>query len=122
MTLAHAAQVGGHVLASRLGERGRADAESRGFARSEMLATASSMLSAPPRMVVSSLIAVVCSGIASRKWRTISTSANAVQPWLPCSNGRQRSRPRNAIAPPSAGLSFSGLTEQALPEGTTSLI
>ena len=79
-----------------------------------MLAIACSTLSEPPRIVDSSLIAVVCNGIASRKWRTISTSAKAVQPWLPWNSGRQRSTPRNASAPPSAGLSFSGLTVQAL--------
>ena len=41
------------------------------------------MLSRPPITVVASFIAVVCSGIASLKCRTRSTSANEVQPWEP---------------------------------------
>ena len=64
-------------------------------------------------MVVTSFIAVVCSGIASLKWRTSSTRPNEVQPCEPCITGMQASNPRKASVAPSGWLIFNGLTEQA---------
>ncbi len=59
-------------------------------------------------------MAVVWSGMASRKWRTISTSPKAVQPWLPWKHGMQLSIPSRARAPPSGWLIFRGLIAAAL--------
>jgi hypothetical protein len=67
-----------------------------GCARWRMLRIAFSMLSRPPITVVASFIAVVCSGIASLKWRTSSTRPKEVQPWLPCITGMHEARPMNA--------------------------
>jgi hypothetical protein len=47
-------------------------------------------------MVVTSFMAVVCSGIASLKWRTSSTSPNEVQPCEPCIIGMHACRPMKA--------------------------
>ena len=66
----------------------------RGCAFLRMFSIASSIWSAPPRMVETSFIAVVCSGTASLKWRTRWTIAKAVQPWLPWNSGTARSIPR----------------------------
>jgi len=70
-------------------------------------------------MVVTSFIAVVCSGIASLKWRTSSTRPNEVQPCEPCITGMQASRPMNAKLAPSGWLILSGLTAQAFFDSTT---
>ena len=67
-----------------------------GLARLRMLSSAFSRLSKPPMMVVASFIAVVCSGIASLKCRTSSTTPKEVQPCEPCISGMQRSRPMKA--------------------------
>ena len=47
-------------------------------------------------MVVASFIAVVCSGIASLKWRTSTTRPNEVQPCEPCITGMHESSPMKA--------------------------
>ena len=67
-----------------------------GLARFLMLSTACSMLSMPPRMVLTSFMAVVCIGMASLKWRTSSTRPKDVQPWEPCIIGMVLARPRKA--------------------------
>ena len=90
-----------------------------GFARLLMVMTACSTFSKPPSTVATSLMAVVCIGMASRKWRTNSTSPKEVQPWLPCKSGMQPLTPMNASAPPMGWLIFSGLTVHAFLEITT---
>ena len=65
-------------------------------------------------MVLISFMAVVCSGMASRKCRTIMTRAKAVQPWLPWNMGRQPFMPMKAKAAPSGALTLSGLLDRAL--------
>jgi hypothetical protein len=52
-----------------------------GLVRPAIFTSACSKLSRPPKTVATSLIAVVCIGIASRKWRTNNTSPKEVQPW-----------------------------------------
>ena len=69
---------------------------SDGLARFLMLSRAFSMLSMPPRMVLTSFMAVVCIGMASLKCRTSSTSPKDVQPWEPCISGMVLWRPRKA--------------------------
>ena len=54
-----------------------------GWVRSAILTNACSKFSRPPKTVATSLIAVVCIGIASRKWRTNKTSPKEVQPCEP---------------------------------------
>ena len=70
------------------------------------------MFSMPPKIVVTSFMAVVCKGIISRKWRTKSTRPKAVQPCEPCNKGMERSIPMKASAAPMGWLIFSGLTVQ----------
>ena len=70
-------------------------------------------------MVVASFMAVVWSGMASRKWRTNSTSPKAVQPCEPCNTGMQLLSPRKASAPPIGWLILSGLTVQDFFERVT---
>src|SRR5450830_252671 len=70
-------------------------------------------------MEVTSFMAVVCSGIASLKWRTSSTRPNEVQPCEPCITGMQPSSPRKARVAPSGWLILSGLTVQAFLDSTT---
>src|SRR5450830_1219833 len=70
-------------------------------------------------MVVTSFMAVVCSGMASLKWRTSSTRPNEVQPCEPCITGMQSARPRKARLAPRGWLILSGLTVQAFFDSTT---
>ncbi len=71
-------------------------------------------------MVLTSSMAVVWMGMVSLKWRTISTSAKEVQPWLPWKRGIAPSTPRKASAAPSGWLDFSGLVEAARAKGMIS--
>ena len=67
-------------------------------------------------------MAVVCSGMASRKWRTIITRAKAVHPCEPWNMGRHPFMPMKARAAPSGALIFSGLADRALPWSITTFM
>ena len=81
---------------------------------SQMVLSPSTTLSSAPMIALTWSMAVVWSGIGSRKWRTKKTLPKAVQPWEPCSIGMARRKPRKASAAPMVELALSGLTERAL--------
>lgn len=81
-----------------------------------------SQITRRPSMTLSSALmiedtwsmAVVCSGIGSRKWRTKKTLPKAVQPCEPWSMGMAFFRPRKASAAPTGWLALSGFTASGL--------